>query len=108
MGAAEPPHVRDAGGGLVDVQVADVARPKSAGDVQQSLQRWKGQVCIGGARYSMGGQIAAPGSLHLDMRGLNKVIAFDPALRVIRVQAGMRWRDVQDAIDPHDLSVRIM
>jgi len=27
---------------------------------------------------------------------------------VIRVQAGMRWRDLQDAIDPHDLSVKIM
>jgi FAD/FMN-containing dehydrogenase len=27
---------------------------------------------------------------------------------VIRVQAGARWRDVQDAIDPHDLSVKIM
>lgn len=56
----------------------------------------------------MGGQIAAPASLHLDMRRLNKVVAFDPALRVIRVQAGVRWRDVQEAIDPRDLSVRIM
>jgi len=24
------------------------------------------------------------------------------------VQAGIKWRDIQDAIDPHDLSVKIM
>ena len=56
----------------------------------------------------MGGQIAEPGSLHLDMRAMNRVVFLDPARRVIRVQAGIRWRDIQDAIDLHDLSVKIM
>lgn len=56
----------------------------------------------------MGGQIAAPQSLHLDMRGMNAVVAFDQSKRTIRVQAGMAWRDVQDVIDPSDLSIKTM
>ena len=56
----------------------------------------------------MGGQIAAPDSLHLDMRAMNQVVAFDPAQGVIRLQAGITWRDLQEIIDPHDLAVRIM
>jgi len=56
----------------------------------------------------MGGQSAAVDSLQLDMRAMNRPVAFDASQRTIRVQAGMTWRDLQDLIDPHDLSVRIM
>ncbi|MBB4126557.1 FAD/FMN-containing dehydrogenase [Xanthomonas translucens] len=67
-----------------------------------------GAVSIGGARYSMGGQIAAAGSLHLDLRDLVGLVHLDPVAQRIRVRSGMRWRDVQDLIDPHDLSVAVM
>jgi FAD/FMN-containing dehydrogenase len=56
----------------------------------------------------MGGQIAAPNSLHLDMRSMNQVVSFDATRQIIRVQAGITWRDIQDVIDPHELSVKIM
>jgi FAD/FMN-containing dehydrogenase len=42
------------------------------------------------------------------MRGLDRVVWFDPQERRVRVQGGMRWRKLQDLIDPHDLSVRVM
>ena len=93
---------------LNPVEVAGVRRPRSTEDVQAALHAWPGAVSIGGGRFSMGGQIAEPGSLHLDMRRMNRVVSFDAARRVIRVQSGITWRDVQDAIDPHDLSVKIM
>jgi FAD/FMN-containing dehydrogenase len=47
----------------------------------------------------------APDSLHVDMRGLSRLIQLDPTQRWARVQAGMTWRDLQELIDPHDLSV---
>ena len=72
------------------------------------LRAWSGSVSVGGGRFSMGGQIAAVDSLHLDMRAMKQVVSFDAPHRLIRVQAGMTWRDLQDAIDPHDLSVKIM
>jgi FAD/FMN-containing dehydrogenase len=93
---------------LNPVMVAKVRRPRSTAAVQGALRSWPGTVSIGGGRYSMGGQIAAVDSLHLDMRAMNQVVSFEPQRRVIRVQAGMTWRDVQDVVDPHDLSVKIM
>lgn len=56
----------------------------------------------------MGGQTATENSLQIDMRKMNKVVHLDVENRKITVQAGMRWRDIQDAIDPHNLSVKIM
>lgn len=52
----------------------------------------------------MGGQVALDGGLHIDMRGMKGVVWFKPEENCIRVQAGMRWRDLLDILDPHDLS----
>ena len=90
------------------IEVDRIARPGSAADIQKLLQTSREPVSIAGAGYSMGGQIAAPGSLHLDMAGMNRVVGLDTARRIVRVQAGMRWRDLQDVLDPHDLAIRIM
>ena len=93
---------------LNPVKVAATRRPRSTEEVQAAVRAWKGAISIGGGRFSQGGQIAEPGSLHLDMRAMNRLVLLDARRRVIRVQAGMRWRDVQDLIDPLDLSVKIM
>lgn len=94
--------------GLNRTRVAQEKRPRSTADVTAALREWPGAVCVGGGRYSMGGQIAHEGALHLDMRSMNRVVAFDPERRSLRVQAGITWRDIQDAIDPHGLAVAIM
>ncbi len=82
--------------------------PRTTDEIRQALATWDGPVCIGGGRYSMGGQIATEHSLHLDMRQFNRVIYYSPEKRVVRVQTGIRWRDLQSVIDQHDLSVKIM
>jgi len=94
--------------GLNPVPVADERQPRSTDEIRKALREWPGAISVGGGRYSMGGQIAAARSLHLDMRTMSQVVRFDPAQRSVRVQAGMTWRSLQDAIDPHDLSVKIM
>lgn len=94
--------------GLYPVQVASLLAPQDTAEVVQALRRWPGRVAIGGGRYSMGGQVAVQGGLHLDMRGMNRPLWLRPAERTVRVQAGMRWRDLQDVLDPLDLSVRTM
>ena len=105
----------DAGARMVEdvarleaIPVAGVLRPTGTGQVREAMRRWTGPVSIGGARYSMGGQVAAERSLHLDMRAMRGVVRLDPEARTVRVRAGTRWRDLQDAIDPHDLSVKVM
>lgn len=93
---------------LHKIQVARVVVPKTTEELSTILKETRGTISIGGARCSMGGQVAEPGSTHLDMRQLNRVLALDVPTARIRVQAGITWRDVQDAIDPHDLSIQIM
>lgn len=93
---------------LQRIPVKRLIRPTTTGQLQSALSQSTGPVSIGGARYSMGGQIASPGSLHLDLRGMRRLVWLDVAGQRVRVQAGMRWRDLQDQLDPHDLAVKIM
>jgi FAD/FMN-containing dehydrogenase/SAM-dependent methyltransferase len=93
---------------LNPVSVWALATPTSVAEVREAVRRADGPISIGGGHFSMGGQTASPGSLHLDMRRLNRILAFHPQERTLRVQAGVRWCDIQRFVDPHDLAVQIM
>ena len=93
---------------LNPIVVSSVVAPTSIDEICAAVKGAGGAVSIGGARKSQGGQIATEGSLHIDMRGFNKVVAFDPQKKTITVQAGATWRDIQEKIDPYNLSVSIM
>lgn len=94
--------------GLYSVQVARIETPHSTDEVAALIAGWSGQVAIGGGRYSMGGQVAVRAGLHLDMRQMNKVVWLRPTEHTVRVQAGIRWRDLQDHLDPLSLAVKTM
>jgi FAD/FMN-containing dehydrogenase len=94
--------------GLYGVAVARIERPQTTAEVAGAIRAWPGRVAIGGARYSMGGQIAIGGGLHLDMRAMNRLVWMNADQRRARVQAGMTWRDLQDLLDPLDLAVKTM
>ena len=94
--------------GLNPVPVWAIATPTSIDEVRDSILRSTGPISVGGGHFSMGGQTASPGCLHLDMRRMNRVLAFFPLERRIRVEAGIRWCDIQKFVDPHGLSIKIM
>lgn len=94
--------------GLYPVEVARIATPRSTAEVADQVLRWPGRVAVGGGRFSMGGQVAVHGGLHLDLRQLNGLVWLKPDQGVARVQAGMRWRDLQDHLDPLGLAVKTM
>jgi FAD/FMN-containing dehydrogenase len=93
---------------LYTVEVARIETPADTDAVVRALRDWPGKVAIGGGRFSMGGQIAIAGGLHLDMRHMKKVVWLHADEHRVRVQAGITWRDLQDVLDPHNLSVRTM
>jgi FAD/FMN-containing dehydrogenase/SAM-dependent methyltransferase len=93
---------------LNPVRVMAIVAPSTVEEVQEALRRTTGPVSVGGGRFSMGGQTASPGSLHFDMRTLNRIVSFSPDSKTIRVQAGVRWCDIQRFVDPHGLAVKIM
>jgi FAD/FMN-containing dehydrogenase len=90
------------------ILVDQVITPTTIEQIQKAVVAHKGKISIGGGRYSMGGQTATENALQIDMRQMNKMISLDEKNKKITVQAGIRWRDIQDAIDPHDLSIKIM
>jgi FAD/FMN-containing dehydrogenase/uncharacterized membrane protein YhaH (DUF805 family) len=90
------------------VKVTGVVAPTNVNEVIEIVRQTKGQLSIGGGRFSMGGQTSSPGATHIDLRKLNKIITFNALEKKIRVQAGVRWCDIQRTIDNQDLSVKIM
>jgi FAD/FMN-containing dehydrogenase len=93
---------------LYPVTMARVLAPRTVAEIADAVKSFSGPVSIGGGRNSMGGQTATPNGLQVDMREFRGVVAFDPAAKTITVRSGTRWREVQEAIDPAGLAVKIM
>ena len=102
-----PPVVNDITG-LNPIPLAGVLAPTTVEEIVAAVRTHAGPISIGGGRYSQGGQTATPGALQIDMRGFDSILALDSVQRTITVQAGARWRQIQEALDRHDLSVKIM
>ncbi|NDG85888.1 MAG: FAD-binding oxidoreductase, partial [Proteobacteria bacterium] len=93
---------------LNPIVVDRVFKPASIEEIQKFVAAHPGVISIGGGRYSMGGQTAIENSVQIDMRSMNKVVNLDVKNKKITVQAGIRWRDIQEVIDPANLSIKIM
>lgn len=92
---------------LNPISVIDIVVPTTTEEIAQYVKKYD-VVSVGGGRNSMGGQTASEKAVQIDMREYNKIIAFSTTTKQITVQSGVRWRDIQDYIDPYDLSVQIM
>jgi FAD/FMN-containing dehydrogenase len=80
--------------GIVRVQTDDDVRAALAYAREAGLK-----VSVAGVRHSMGGQAFAAGALLLDMRGFNR-IRLDAERRVVTVQSGATWHDIQLQLHP--------
>ena len=68
----------------------------------------KQKIAISGTKHSQGGHIVYPGAILLDMTPFNRIVDFSPNNKTIRVQSGATWADIQTAINPHNLSIKVM
>ena len=93
---------------LNPIIISKVETPTTLSELQNIIKNTDKPISIGGGRFSMGGQTASPGSIHIDMRKLNKIIEFSAENKTIVVEAGIRWCDIQQFVDKHNLSVKIM
>lgn len=90
------------------IEVDRVVAPRTVEEIRELIRNHPGPISIGGGHFSMGGQTASEQTLHIDMRSLNRVVAFSPETKTITVEAGITWRTIQEIIDPHNLSLKIM
>lgn len=92
---------------LNPVQVLGIIVPHTEQEIVEAVKN-NDHVSIGGGRNSMGGQTASERTVQIDMREYNKILSLSTSTKEITVQSGIRWRDIQDHIDPHGLAVKIM
>ena len=65
-------------------------------------------VSIAGSRHSQGGHTYAEGGVVLDMRGFNRIRDVDTTAMTVTVESGATWDDVQRAIAPQGLAIKVM
>jgi len=77
-------------------------------DILQFATKNNLKISLAGSRHSQGGQAFYPGAIVISLRKLNKVLALDAQQKLITVQTGATWKEIQEFLQPHGLAVKIM
>ncbi|MFP7296810.1 FAD-dependent oxidoreductase [Neobacillus niacini] len=64
-------------------------------------------ISIAGLQHSQGGHTYYKDSIVLDMKTFNKIMKIDKQNKLIKVEAGATWEDVQEAIQPYGLALKV-
>ncbi|WP_309728313.1 FAD-dependent oxidoreductase, partial [Chamaesiphon sp. OTE_75_metabat_556] len=94
---------------LEPTQVAAIFQPQSVAEIRHLIataQRTGHKISMSGARHSMGGQIAAPDSIHLDMLKFDRIVY--NADTTVTVASGATWKQIQLELGKHGRAVRVM
>lgn len=65
------------------------------------------KIAIAGMQHSQGGQTLYPGAILLDMKAYNKILSLDEKNKLITVQSGVTWNDIQHYINPYGLALKV-
>src|SRR5947208_3311723 len=86
--------VNDVHSGLNPTSVKRVERPRGVDElcalVRAAAQAGE-KVCIAGGRHAMGGQQFREGGVLVDTGGMSRMLAFDRARGLLRIEAGALW-----------------
>ena len=93
---------------LNPIKVNKVFIPETTDELIDFVKNTDDKISIWGGRFSMWGQTAEENTTHIDMRKLNKVVSYSKENKIIRIETGIRWCDIQKFIDKDDLSIKIM
>jgi len=91
--------VNDIHSGLNATRVHSVVEPDTLDAVRDAIsgaRRERRAVCIAGGRHAMGAQAFATDGVLIDIRKLNRALAFDTARGLIEVQSGVQWPQLLD------------
>jgi FAD/FMN-containing dehydrogenase len=87
--------------------IVKVASLQDIGDALEFARENNLKVTAAGQRHSMGGQSFIKDGLVLDMRGFNH-LRLDKENKILNVQTGATWKQVQQFLDAQGLSVKAM
>ncbi|MFL6570801.1 MAG: FAD-binding protein [Burkholderiales bacterium] len=89
--------VNDVHSQLNSTRVFRIAAPTSVDAVRgllASARKERRPVCIAGGRHAMGGQQFCADALLLDIRKMNRVLAFDGERGLLEVESGIEWPEI--------------
>lgn len=96
--------------GLLPERIERVVKADNRLDLQKMIKEANasGQyVSVAGIQHSQGGHTYYKDGIVLDMRTFNDVLEIDVQAKTIRVEAGATWEDVQEAINPYGLALKV-
>ncbi|ALC83644.1 MULTISPECIES: FAD-binding oxidoreductase [Bacillus] len=96
---------------LMPVKVKQVTDGSSEATLLDTIKEAKEKnlkVSIAGKQHSMGGHTYYKDGIVLDMTGYNKILEIDKQNKTITVQSGATWNDIQQAVNPYGLAVKVM
>jgi len=99
---AEGILVNDVHSQLSSARVFKIVEPRSADEVRAAYKLAQNEdksICIAGGRHSMGGQPFADQGVMLDIRKLNKVLAFDTEKGLIELESGVQWPQLLEFLE---------
>lgn len=92
--------------GLIDKRPAAIARCQTRDDVVQALElsdRRGFEVSVRGGGHNVAGRAVTDGGLMIDLSPMRGIV-IDPVRRRARVQAGVLWRELDQATAQHGLA----
>jgi len=97
LGKSRGTLVNDLHSQLNLTRVDSVERPISLANLRETMERTRRSekpISVSGGRHAMGSQQFGTGSVLLDMRGMNRVLAFDPEIGIVEVESGIEWPEL--------------
>jgi decaprenylphospho-beta-D-ribofuranose 2-oxidase len=107
----EPPDVVNDVARLNRTTVREVIQPQNEDAIRDAVLRAGAtglKLTIAGKRHSMGGQTVYPDAIALDMQRFNRILSLDEPNKILVVQSGATWGDIQQFLNPHGLAVLAM
>jgi len=104
------PITMDDVGRLYPTQVMEVVHAREVSDLQRVIWRAaaeKLEVSLSGKRHSQGGHVFYKGAVVLDMTRFNKILRLDKERKIVTVQSGATWEDVQNYANEYGLAVKV-
>ena len=94
-----PVHVKEVVQGQEEEALVEAIRTAKEKDLK---------ISVAGSRHSQGGHTFYKDSVWLDMSEYNKILEIDENEKTITVQSGTTWKQIQDSINPYNLSIKVM
>jgi FAD/FMN-containing dehydrogenase len=94
--------VNDVHSQLNQTRVDAIVKPRGVEELRIAVARARSQgkpVSVAGGRHAMGGQQFGEAAVLVDIRSLNRVLAFDAERGHVSVEAGIQWPELLDYLN---------